>query len=106
MTIRRTATWMKSVDDRILEALDGDSWSTPRYLSSLRGIHATEAQVRERCEVLAEVELVAFLTADDDFVGLTTTGRQYLEGKVDVELYPKPRHPSLAERGVRSFRVK
>jgi len=88
---------MQCVDDRILEALDdsdGD-WLTFGYLSTLDGIHATEDQVQERCKVLADVGLVVFLTEDADLVGLTTEGEQYLEGKVDVELYPAPRHPRM-----------
>ncbi|QSG06091.1 hypothetical protein [Halapricum desulfuricans] len=88
---------MQCVDDRILEALndsEGD-WITPGYLSTLDGIHATEAQVRERCKVLADADLVTFLTEDADLVALTTEGQQYLEGKVDVELYPPPRHPRV-----------
>jgi len=86
---------MWSLDDRILEALSEDEWTTPSYLSTLRGMHATEAQIHERCKVLADADLVTFLTEDADVVGLTTEGQQYLEGKVDVELYPPPRHPRM-----------
>jgi len=66
-------------------------------MSIMDGIHATEAQVQERCCVLADAELVAFLTDRQDMVELTTWGQQYLEGEVDVELYPRPRHPSSWE---------
>lgn len=86
---------MWSLDDRILEALSGDGWTTPESLSVIPGMHATEAQVEERCKVLADADLVTFLTEDADIVGLTTEGEQYLEGKVDVELYPPPRHPRM-----------
>ncbi|MFC6976530.1 hypothetical protein ACFQL1_20515 [Halomicroarcula sp. GCM10025709] len=61
------------------------------------GIHATETQVQERCRVLADADLVAFLTEDQDLVKLTTKGEQYLDGEVDVELYPYPRHPKMME---------
>ncbi|MFC6973468.1 hypothetical protein ACFQL1_20430 [Halomicroarcula sp. GCM10025709] len=61
------------------------------------GIHATETQVQERCRVLADADLVAFLTEDQDLVELTTKGEQYLDGEVDVELYPYPRHPKMME---------
>jgi hypothetical protein len=98
MTIRRTAHWQQSIDDRILEHLRDESWSTPRFMTNVQGIHATETQVRERCRVLADADLVAFLTSDQDMVELTGRGKQYLEGKVDVELYPRPRHPRDLER--------
>ena len=98
MTIRKTARWQQSIDDRILEHLRDESWSSAGIMSKKSGIHATEAQVRERCRVLADVDLVAFLTDDMDLVELTTTGKQYLDGEVDVELYPRPRHPSDIER--------
>lgn len=60
-------------------------------------IYATEAQVRERCRILADVDLVSFLTEDMDLVGLTTWGSRYLDCEVDVELYPTPRHPKVLE---------
>jgi len=97
MTIRKTARWQQCIDDRILEHLRDDSWSTANQIALQDGIHATEAQVQERCRVLADADLVAFLTEDQDLVELTTEGEQYLKGEVDVELYPRPRHPRLME---------
>ena len=97
MTIRKTARWQQCIDDRILEHLRDESWSTARQMSIMDGIHATEAQVQERCRVLADADLVAFLTDRQDMVELTTMGEQYLDGEVDVELYPRPRHPSSWE---------
>ncbi|SDJ62868.1 hypothetical protein SAMN05216226_10691 [Halovenus aranensis] len=93
MTIRRTAQWQWSLDDRILEHLRDESFSTAARMADLPNIHATEAQVQERCEVLADADLVTFATIDMDFVELTTWGKQYLEGELDVEDHPKPRHP-------------
>ncbi|NLV06116.1 hypothetical protein GOC83_08240 [Haloarcula rubripromontorii] len=97
MTIRKTARWQQSIDDRILEHLRDDSWSTASQMAKIDRIHATEAQIQDRCRVLADADLVAFLTEDQDLVELTTEGEQYLEGEVDVELYPHPRHPRLME---------
>jgi len=62
-------------------------------MAKLPGIHATKAQVRERCYVLADAELVVFLTEDADLVEITTAGMQYLNGEIDMELHPPPRHP-------------
>lgn len=97
MTIRKTARWQWCLDDRILEVLRDDSVSTAKQIAIRDGIHATESQVLDRCKVLADADLVAFLTEDCDFVELTTEGEQYLEGEVDVELYPYPRHPKAME---------
>ncbi|KAA9408444.1 hypothetical protein EGO51_01080 [Haloarcula hispanica] len=97
MTIRKTARWQRSIDDRILEHLQDDSVSTAKQMAIRDNIHATEAQVQDRCRVLADADLVAFLTEDQDFVELTTEGEQYLKGEIDVELYPYPRHPKAME---------
>ncbi|WP_336358649.1 hypothetical protein [Haloarcula sp. CGMCC 1.6347] len=97
MTIRKTARWQWSIDDRILEYLRDNSVSTAEQMASRDTIHATKAQVQDRCLVLADADLIAFLTEDQDFVELTTEGEQYLEGEIDVELYPYPRHPKAME---------
>lgn len=92
MTIRRTAVWQESLDDRILEHLDEEPWSSPRHISSLPGIHATENQVRDRCCRLADVELVSWVDEQNlNLLEITTEGSLYLEGKVDLKLYPNPR---------------
>ncbi len=97
MTIRKTARWQQCIDDRILEHLRDENHSTATQMSIMDGIHATENQIQERCRVLADADLVYFLTDRQDMVGLTTMGEQYLNGEVDVELYPRPRHPNSWE---------
>lgn len=97
MTIRKTARWQQCLDDRILEQLRDQSVSTAKQIAICDEIHATESQVQDRCKVLADADLVGFLTEDCDFVELTTEGEQYLEGEIDVELYPYPRHPKAME---------
>ena len=94
MAVRRTARWQWSLDDRILEHLRDESLSTADYMATLPNIHATEAQVQERCEILADVDLVSFVTNDAELVELTIWGKRYLEGELDVELQPHPRHPT------------
>lgn len=97
MTIRKTARWQQCIDDRILEHLRDESWSSASRIALQDGIHATEAQVHDRYRVLADADLVAFLSEDQDYIELTTEGIQYLKGEIDVELYPRPRHPNLME---------
>jgi hypothetical protein len=61
----------------------------------VRGIHATESQIQDRCRMLADADLVGFVTEDEEMVELTTWGRLYLEGKIDVENHRWPRHPTV-----------
>jgi hypothetical protein len=92
MNVRRAADWQRSVDDRILEHLAEEPWSSPRHMTSLPSVHATEAQVRDRCCRLADVGLVAWIDDETlDLIELTTEGRLYLDGELDVDLYPDPR---------------
>jgi hypothetical protein len=93
MNQRRTARWQQSVDDRILELLSDESWSTPSMMAIEPNIHATENQIRERCKVMADAGLVAIEPNDGWMVQLTTEGQLYLDGELDVELYPRPRSP-------------
>ena len=95
MTIRRTARWQHCVDDRILEYLQEESYGTAREIANKQGVHATEVQVQERCRLLADVDLVEFLTEDEEIVELTIRGKEYLSGDIDIDLYPRPRHPTV-----------
>lgn len=97
MTVRKTARWQTSLDERILEHLQDDTWATPRFMACRDGINATESQIRDRCRVLADADLVAFLTDHGDLVELTTWGERYLDGEVDVALRQQPRHPRRLE---------
>ena len=93
MDIRRTATWQRTLDERILEALRDDGPASIRYLAAKRSIFATAAQVRARCRLLASVDLVEPHTRDWELFELTGDGRRYLEGELDVSLrwLPHPR---------------
>lgn len=98
MTIRKTANWQQTLDERILEHLDDEPWSTPDLMELVKGIDATAAQVRDRCRVLADAELVAIYETEGWNVELTTLGELYLKGEADIELYPRPRHPRILEK--------
>lgn len=93
MNVRRAAEWQQSVDDRILEHLSEEPWSSPRHMASLRSVHATEAQIKDRCCQLADVGLVAWIDDEAlDLIELKTEGQLYLKGQLDVDLYPDPRN--------------
>lgn len=46
-------------NERILEHLDDEPWSTPELMELVEGIAATAAQVRNRCRVLVDADLIA-----------------------------------------------
>jgi hypothetical protein len=91
MKPRRSGNWQKKVDDRILELLKSESWSTPSVMELEPHIHATEKQIQARCLQLADAELVGLSITEGWKVEITTKGLQYLEGEVDVRLYEHPR---------------
>ena len=98
MTLRKTARWQQALDERILEHLDDEPWSTPELMEFVDGIDATPTQVRDRCRVLADADLVAIYLNQGWIVELTTLGRLYLKGEADIQLYPRPRHPRVLEK--------
>jgi hypothetical protein len=91
MKPRRSGNWQKKVDDRILELLKSESWSTPSVMELEPHIHATEKQIQARCLRLADAELVGLSITEGWKVEITTKGRLYLAGEVDVRLYERPR---------------
>ena len=97
MTLRKTARWQQTLDERILEHLADEPWSTPELMVLVDGIDATTTQIRDRCRVLADADLVAIHLNREWIVELTTLGGLYLQGEADIELYPRPRHPSVLE---------
>ena len=99
MTIRRNASWQDRLDERILELLDEESWSTPAVMVLDVPIEATKAQIRDRCKVLADAGLVAIEPDDGWMIHLKTRGKLYLEGEVDIDLYPSPRSPRTLDEG-------
>ena len=97
MTRRKTARWQQTLDERILEHLADEPWLTPELMELVEGIDATPAQIRDRCRVLADADLVAVYEDEGWNVELTTLGDLYLKGEADIELYPRPRHPRVLE---------
>ena len=82
---------MTQLDERILEHLDEDGWSTPLLMAQhprFGPLEASENRIRERCCVLADADLV-----DRESRGfeVTTWGQLYLRGDIDAENQPRPR---------------
>jgi hypothetical protein len=69
---------MQLVDDRILEHLAEESWSSPTVMASKPEFEDfSERHISERCWILAHAELVAPIY--DDCYVITGQGKRYLE---------------------------
>jgi hypothetical protein len=99
MGIRLNAPWQDRLDERILELLDEEPWSTPSIMEIELPLDATEAQIKEHCMVLADVELIAVDPRDNWRCELDTRGKLYLDGEIDVEWHPPPRSPRTLQEG-------
>lgn len=88
MGMRKSVFWMKQLDERILEHLDAEGWSTPFIMSREPGFTASPGHIKERLQMLQYAELVYPLHGD--MYELTTDGRLYLEGRIDARYRPWP----------------
>lgn len=91
---------MELIDDRILEALNSESWSTPQFLSIDINIEASEDRILERCEVLRAAGFVEREFGDNYEISIW--GALYLDGKVsakDRRPNPGPRPPEAVRPG-------
>lgn len=76
---------MQQLDERILEHLEEEDWSSPSIMASrpeFQRLGVSKAAVRERCRVLTSVDLVA--PVHRGMVEITTWGKRYLEGELDT----------------------
>jgi hypothetical protein len=90
MVFRRSASWMCALDDRILEHIEEESWSSPTVMESRPEFRASRARFRERCNWLAYAGLIAPLYDGCSMYELTGEGQQYLCGDLDAEYLPRP----------------
>lgn len=77
---------MPQLGDRTLEHLDEAGESNPMLMAEhprFEDMTVSPGQVRDRCERLAESELVA--TTGRGWFDITTWGQQYLEGDLDAK---------------------
>jgi hypothetical protein len=75
--VRKASEWMCPLDERILETLDEESWSSPAMLAARFDFTASRGRIRERCKLLARVGFVDFSFDDTDFVEITTRGQLF-----------------------------
>jgi isopentenyl phosphate kinase len=85
---RKSAFWMKQLDERILETLCREGWSTPKTIARESRISCSKGHIRERIEKLRHTGFVGQLHGDM-FV-LTRDGKLYLNGEIDANNRPWP----------------
>ena len=88
MVDRKTAFWMKQLDERIMETLRDEDWATPRIIARQTKTACSQGHIRERIDKLRDIGFVVQLHGDT-FV-LTHDGQLYLEGKIDANNRPWP----------------
>jgi len=81
---------MTLLDDRILEHLAEESWSSPSLIASSVYIEAPEGTIRDRCKLLADAGLIAPIHRNA--YEITTWGQLYLDGELDAAHQPKPKN--------------
>ena len=86
--IRKSGHWMQQLDERILEHLAEDGWSTPQLMAQDRmfeDLQASESRFRERCHEMTNRELVEPLNTHSEMYEITTWGLAYLRGQLDAD---------------------
>lgn len=85
---RRSAEWMEQTDDRILEHIQEEGWSSPTIMASLNSFEAPKGILSDRCKMLSQAGFLSPIHGD--MYELTTWGMQYLEGEIDAAHHPVP----------------
>ena len=85
---RKSAFWMKQLDERILETLNREGWATPRMIARESRISCSKGHIRERCEKLQHIDFIAPIHGE--MYELTNDGILYLEGEIDANNRPWP----------------
>jgi hypothetical protein len=80
---RKSAYWMKQLDERILEFIDREGWASPSLMAHESAFEASAGHIKERCEKLQFVGFVAPIAGN--MYDLTTDGQLYLEGEIDAD---------------------
>jgi isopentenyl phosphate kinase len=96
MGMRKSAFWMKQLDERILDTLERKGLASPKVIVREGRISCSKGHVRERIDKLRHIGFVAQIHGDT-FV-LTHDGQLYLEGEIDANNRPWPPKDRVLKR--------
>ena len=85
--MRRMGQWMYPVDERILEHLAEESWASPSTMASeteFQQLGVDSEYINQRCNHLAERELIVPLLRNSSMYEISTWGLAYLRGDLDA----------------------
>ena len=93
---RKSADWMIQLDERILEKIETDGWTTPGMLAKNSKFPEYEGVISDRCDRLHYVGFI------EPFHGkmydLTVEGRLYLQGEIDAKHQPYPKASAVHKK--------
>lgn len=92
---RKSAKWMCTLDERIIEVLAMESFASPRHLETVINFNASKDRIAEECHMLSAAGLIAPICEDSDFFEITGEGLRYLEGELNAEYLPRPNPHTL-----------
>jgi predicted transcriptional regulator len=84
---------MCPLDERIMEILDREGWSTARLIEDVTTMNASEDRAHERLQLLSEAGLVAPIYEDASMYELTGEGQRYLDGDLDAAKHVERPNP-------------
>ncbi|WP_336001466.1 hypothetical protein [Halorientalis halophila] len=87
---RKSAKWMIQLDERILEHIEEQGWSTPKMMARKRGFPEYLGVISDRCKRLYYVGFMEPLVEDSGMYDITVEGRLYLKGEIDARHQPTP----------------
>ena len=86
---------MCPLDERIMEILDREGWSTARLIEDVTTMNASENRARERLEILSQAGLVAPIFEGASMYELTGEGQRYLKGELDAAKHVDQPNPHV-----------
>ena len=87
---------MMQLDERILEHLAGEGWSTPGLMAQTRGFPSYEGVISDRCKRLRYAGLIE--PVHGETYDVTVEGRLYLDGEIDARHQPHPMASAVFQR--------
>lgn len=81
------------LDERILEHLEREGWSTASLIEQATTMNASESRTRERLRMLTDCGLVAPIFEGSRMYELTSEGQRYLRGELDAKKHIEQPNP-------------